>query len=96
MGSAIILNGKCVQKVSQWNPNKYEENPNVKLLELCEKSELNSKMNKWKELLKEKEDEIDTSIKKHYFKNKVTGETIVSIYNNLKHLKNIINIEDYD
>lgn len=40
--------------------------------------------------------EIDTSIKKYYFKNKVTGETIVSIYDNLEHLKNIVSIEGYD
>lgn len=95
MGSAIILNGKCVQKVSQWDSDKYEKNPNIKLLELCKKSELNSKLSKWKELLKEK-DEIDTSIKKYHFKNKVTGETIVSIYDNLDNLQDIINTEGYD
>lgn len=33
---------------------------------------------------------------KYYFKNKYTGETIVSIYNNLYNLKQIINIEDWE
>ena len=38
--------------------------------------------------------EIDTSIKKYYFKNTITGETIVSIYPSLEHL-NIKNIHEY-
>ena len=40
-------------------------------------------------------DEIDTSVKKYYFKNTITGETIVSVYPSLKHLKNIVNIYEY-
>ena len=36
--------------------------------------------------------EIDTSIKKYYFKNVKTGETIVSIYPDLRNLENIINV----
>ena len=40
-------------------------------------------------------DEIDTSVKKYYFKNTITGETIVSIYPSLEHLKNIVNIYEY-
>ena len=40
-------------------------------------------------------DEIDTSIQKYYFKNIITGETIVSIYPSLEHLKNIVNIYEY-
>jgi hypothetical protein len=32
---------------------------------------------------------------KYYFKNKHTGETIVSICDNLEHLKQIINIKDW-
>ena len=39
--------------------------------------------------------EIDTSIQKYYFKNTITGETIVSIYPNLEHLRDIINIYEY-
>ena len=39
--------------------------------------------------------EIDNSIQKYYFKNSNTGETIVSIYPSLEHLKNIINIYEY-
>ena len=38
--------------------------------------------------------EIDTSIQKDYFKNDITGETIVSIYPSLEHL-NIKNIHEY-
>ena len=40
-------------------------------------------------------DEIDTSIRKYYFKNTITGETIISIYPSLEHLKNIVNIYEY-
>ena len=43
---------------------------------------------------KEQKEEIDTSIKKYYFKNVKTGETIVSIYPDLRNLENIIN--DYE
>ena len=39
-------------------------------------------------------DEIDTSIQKYYFKNIITGETIISIYPSLEHL-NIKNIHEY-
>ena len=35
--------------------------------------------------------EIDTSIKKYYFKNIKTGEIIVSVYPDLRNLENIIN-----
>ena len=38
--------------------------------------------------------EIDTSIQKYYFKDDITGETIVSIYPSLEHL-NIKNIYEY-
>ena len=40
--------------------------------------------------------EIDTSIKKYYFKNVKTGEIIVSVYPNLRNLENIINVNDYE
>lgn len=40
-------------------------------------------------------EEIDNSIQKYYFKNSNTGETIVSIYPSLEHLKNIVNIYEY-
>ena len=39
--------------------------------------------------------EIDTSIQKYYFKNTITGETIISIYPSLEHLKNINNTYEY-
>lgn len=51
------------------------------------------------EILKKQDNsigEIDNTIQKHYFKNKSTGETIVSIYDDLQNLKGIINIEDWE
>ena len=39
--------------------------------------------------------EIDTSLQKYYFKNTITEETITSIYPSLEHLKNIVNIYEY-
>lgn len=50
------------------------------------------------EILKKQDNSIgetDNTIKKYYFKNKHTGETIVSIYVNLQDLKQIINIEEW-
>ena len=51
------------------------------------------------EIIKEEvlvlEDEIDTSIKKYYFKNTITEEKITSIYQNKKKKKNIVNIYEY-
>lgn len=40
-------------------------------------------------------EELDNSIQKYYFKNIITGETVVSIYPNLENLKDIINIDEY-
>ena len=40
--------------------------------------------------------EIDTSIKKYYFKNNKTEEVIVSIFPNLENLENLINVNDYE
>ena len=40
--------------------------------------------------------EIDTSIKKYYFKNIKTGEIIVSVYPDLRNLEDIINVNDYE
>lgn len=51
------------------------------------------------EILKKQDNSIgetDNTIQKYYFKNKYTGETIVSIYDNLYNLKQIINIEDWE
>ena len=39
--------------------------------------------------------EIDISTQKYYFKNTITGETIISIYPSLEHLKNTVNIYEY-
>lgn len=51
------------------------------------------------EILKKQDNsigELDNTVQKYYFKNKYTGETIVSIYDNLYNLKQIINMEDWE
>lgn len=58
------------------------------------KEELESK---FLELTKEtKETKEDSTIKKYYFKNRIDGSTITSIYPTLDDLKEIINIDEYD
>lgn len=50
------------------------------------------------EILKKQDNSIgetDNTIQKYYFKNKHTGETIVSIYDNLQNLKQVINIKEW-
>lgn len=45
----------------------------------------------------EKNENIEMrDIQLFHFKNRITGETITSIYDNLDNLHNIININDYD
>lgn len=41
-------------------------------------------------------EEIETSEKVYYFRNKLTGETITSIYENVDNLSGIINVNDYE
>lgn len=36
------------------------------------------------------------NIRLYYFKNKYTGETIASVYDNLDNLKEFINVNDYE
>lgn len=40
-------------------------------------------------------EEIEISEKVYYFRNKLTGETITSIYENVDNLSGIINVNDY-
>ena len=50
------------------------------------------------EILKKQDNsigEIDNTVKKYYFKNKHTGDTIVSIYDNLQNLSQVTNTEDW-
>lgn len=48
------------------------------------------------EIIPEEVEEIEyDDTKKYYFKNSI-GETIVSIYPNLDHLKEIINVSEYE
>lgn len=48
------------------------------------------------EVVKMVDTTIDNSIKKYCFCNNRTGETIVSIYDNLDNLKDIINVSEYE
>lgn len=41
-------------------------------------------------------EEIEPSEKVYYFRNKLTGETITSIYENVDNLSGIINVNDYE
>lgn len=46
-------------------------------------------------ILEEKENIEYNDIKLYHFKNKITGETIRSVYDNLNNLCNIINIHEW-
>lgn len=54
--------------------------------------------NKFLEMTKEIKEckESEDSIKKYYFKNRIDGSIITSIYPNLDDLSNIVNINEYD
>lgn len=49
------------------------------------------------EIIPEEKETIEyINIKLYYFKNKITGELISSIYDNLDNLCNVINVNDYE
>lgn len=93
----IILNGTQVQKIKK-NKKFFKilNNPNIKILEECTLEKLEDKFRYWKNILEKPETENTNSVLKYIFKNKGTGETIVSIYDNLDNLKHLINIEEYE
>lgn len=95
---AIVLNGNDVIQISNLK-RKYSKiinNPNMKILEECTLEELEDKFRYWKNILEKPETENTNSVLKYVFKNESTGETIVSIYDNLDNLKHLINIEEYE
>ena len=87
---AIVLNGNDVIKISNLK-RKYDKivnNPNMKILEECDKDVLDDKYNYWNRTLNRntKEEEIAES-KLHHFINPKTKCTILSIYPDLENLK---------
>ena len=52
--------------------------------------------NKFINLTRLQAEAILNEIKVYHFKNRITGETIISIYPTLDNLSNLININDYD
>lgn len=93
---AIVRNGNDIVKVSNLKRkyNKIINNPNMQILEECDLEELEEKFAKWNIPKTEETSNVET---KYYFKNAITGYTIVSIYDTLDHLEGIIeNWRDYE
>lgn len=88
---AIILNGNDVVKVTNLprKINKFANNPEIKILEECDADQLDDKYNYWCKTINynEQPQELDTVL--HHYKNPKTGYTIVSIYDNIEHLKTV-------
>ena len=90
---AIVLNGNDVIKISNLK-RKYDKiinNPNMKILEECDKDVLDEKYEYWNRTLNRntKEEEIAES-KLHHFINPKTKCTILSIYPDLEQCKSYI------
>lgn len=93
---AIVRNGNDIIKVSNLKRkyNKIINNPNMQILEECDLEELEEKFAKWDIPKTAEASNIET---KYYFKNAITGHTIISIYDTLDHLEGIIeNWRDYE
>lgn len=79
---AIVLNGNDIIKVSNLK-RKYKKiisNDNMKILEECDKDQLDQCYNSWKSKYSTSNNDNEDVVKKYYFKNNKTGYTIVSIY----------------
>lgn len=90
---AIVLNGNDVIKISNLK-RKYDKivnNPNMKILEECDKDVVDEKYEYWNRILNRntKEEEIAES-KLHHFINPKTKCTILSIYSDLEQCKSYI------
>lgn len=93
---AIVRNGNDIVKVSNLKRkyNKIINNPNMQILEECDLEELEEKFAKWNMPKTVEASNIET---KYYFKNAITGHTIISIYDTLDHLEGTIeNWRDYE
>ena len=93
---AIILNGNDVVKVTNLKRkyDKFINNPDIKILEECDEDVLDEKFDYWKRTINYKPQDNNEEIKKYYWKNIKTGESITSIY---PHLNNIpfLKLEDW-
>lgn len=93
---AIILNGNDVVKVTNLKRkyDKFINNPDIKILEECDEDVLDEKYDYWKRTINYKPQDNNEEIKKYYWKNTKTGESITSIY---PHLNNIpfLKLEDW-
>jgi hypothetical protein len=94
---AIILNGNDVVKVTNLKRkyNKLINNPDIKILEECDESELEDKFNYWKENTEFKQEEPISEIPKYYFKNIINNHTITSIYPELNYIPKNTNKTDW-
>lgn len=94
---AIILNGSDVVKVSNLKRkyNKLINNPDVKILEECEESELEDRYKYWCSCNVQKISETSDDVIKYYYKNIVNGHTITSIYPELNYIPEGTNKEDW-
>lgn len=89
---AVVLNGNDVITVTNLKRkyNKLVNNPNVKILEECDKEKLEDKFNYWKRVINEdykKEKEKERDIKLYHFRNPKTNSSITSIYPTLDNIK---------
>lgn len=96
MGTIFKYNDKIYQainldkKLKRLRINKQD----IEILSEVDNSELEKEYIKYNQ--ESKEDSNDYKQPKLYtFKNKKTGETIISIYDNLNNLKDYINVNDY-
>ena len=90
---AVVLNGNDVVKVSNLK-RKYDKimsNPNMKILEECDKEMLDEKYNYWNRTLNRNiEEEKNEEAKLYHFRNPKTGYTVTSIYPDLERCKSYI------
>lgn len=90
---AVVLNGNDVVKVSNLK-RKYDKimsNPNMKILEECDKEMLDEKYNYWnRTLTRNIEEEKNEESEFHHFRNPKTGCTITSIYQDLEKCKSYV------
>lgn len=93
---AIILNGNDVIKVTNLK-RKYKKlvnNPNIVILEEVDKEDLDLRYSYWKEI-KSKRTYIDDEKTTLYLYRDSLGHEVISIYDNLNNLQNVLNTDEY-
>lgn len=96
---AVVLNGSDIISVSNLKRkyNKIISNSNMKILEECDKEDLEDRCAYWKNQYKSKDAETSDGIRLFHFVNPITGYTITSIYPELdKSYKDWSNYERVD